>query len=96
MWQLVFGAIGFILGLFLWSTIIGRVIEIQQTKKVNLPNNTLLSLLSIFVALAILSAGSYYLNGFVIGAIIGVIAMVFNIGKLKQEVIETIQKKHGW
>lgn len=96
MWELVYGAVGFILCLFLWSTVFGRVIEIQQTRKVKLPNNIVLSLLSIFIALAIIGLGSYFLSGFMIGAIIAGIAMLFNISKLKLEVVQTIQKKHGW
>lgn len=95
MWGIVFGVLGFIMGLFLWSTVFGRFIEIVLTKKASLPNNTLLSILSLIIGLVLLGLGSYYLDGFMIGAIASGIAMLFNIGKLQQEVIESIEKKHG-
>jgi hypothetical protein len=94
MWEIIFGVIGFFVGLFLWSTIYGRIMEMYLRKSMHLPSNLAVCLVSILITAGILALGSIFITGFIYGAVVSGIVMLFNIGKLKNEVIETIQNKH--
>jgi hypothetical protein len=95
MWEIIFGVIAFLVGLYLWSTVLGRIMEIKLRKSVNLPLKLPLNITSLIIAIAILTVGSIFLVGAVYGVLISGIVMLVNIRKLRGEVVESIQKEYG-
>lgn len=95
MWEIIFGIIAFLVGLYLWSTVLGRIMEIRLRQSVQLPLKLPLNFASLVIALLLLTAGSIFLVGAVYGVLLSGIVMLVNIRKLKAEVVQSIQKEYG-
>ncbi len=93
--ELFIGFIGFVTGLFLWSTVIGTIFASIPAQKRKVKEGVkekvewLPLLASVIVSLSIILAISYFSTPYFIGSSIAGVVMLFNIGNLKTEEKQT-------
>ena len=94
------GLFGLVVGLFLWSNILGSLFGtlpvekmLKQSGKIN-NVSYLRIILPIIFSGAILLVSALFWKYFFYGSIVGGVLMLFNLGKLRGEALENATREH--
>lgn len=97
--NIVIGIVGFAIGLFLWSSVLGSLFATlplqKQLKKAGEIKDIHWAsvLLPILFAGVVLGLTAIFAKTFFYGSLVGGVCMLFNIGKLKREAFENYQNE---